>query len=200
MRLAALALVVACTTSALPETRYYQLASPAREPTRVATLRVPGAGPAIAVQPFDADRPYDDERIVYRSNPYRLDYYYYHRWSSPPGTMVASYLADALDHSGKFRAVTREPDDATAIVVTGRVLAIEEVDTSPTQWSGRISVELTATDHKTDRVLWTHRYDESEPMPSQSPEGLARALTLAMNRISQRVLVNLADLTGSHTS
>jgi ABC-type uncharacterized transport system auxiliary subunit len=199
VKLAVLALVGACSTSALPETRYYQLAAPARESTRVATLSPPQVGPAIAVQALDADRPYDDERIVYRSDPYRLDYYYYHRWSSPPGTMVASYLADALDHSGRFRAVTREPDDATAIVVSGRVLAIEEVDASRTRWLGRVALELTATDHESGRVLWTRRFDDSEPMPSQSPAGLARALTIAMKRISQRVLVNLVDLTESHT-
>jgi len=199
VRLVALALIAACSTPALPETRYYTLASPARETARVATLALPRSGPAIAVQPLDAERPYDEERIVYRSGPYRLDYYYYHRWSSPPGSMVATYLADALERSGKFRAVTREPDDATAIVISGRVLAIEEVDSSPAQWQGHISVELTATDHHTDRVLWTHRFEESEPMPAKSPDGLARALTVAMKRISQRMLVDLADLTEAHT-
>jgi ABC-type uncharacterized transport system auxiliary subunit len=196
VKLAALVVIAACSTSALPETRYYQLASPVRE-TRVATLAPPRTGPAIAVQSLDADRPYDDERIVYRSDPYRLDYYYYHRWSSPPGSMIASYLTDALDHTGKFRAVTREPDDATAIVISGRVLAIEEVDSTREQWRGRIAIELTATDHQSGRVLWTHRFEDSEPMPSQSPEGLARALTVAMNRISERALVKVVEVTES---
>jgi hypothetical protein len=48
-------------------------------------------------------------------------------------------------------------------------------------------------------VLWSQRYDESEPMPAQSPEGLARALTAAMQRIADRALVNLVDLTGAHS-
>lgn len=114
---------------------------------------------------------------MYRVTPYRLDYYNYHRWSSPPGTMVSNYLQDAFSRSGRFRAVTLEASDSVAVVLGGRVIAIEEVDQSKTSWLGRVAVELTLTDTVTNKILWSQRFDETEPVHEQTPEGLARALS-----------------------
>jgi uncharacterized lipoprotein YmbA len=117
VRTAAL-LVLAAGAGKVPETRYYQLA--------VATPSVAhAAGPAIAVEPLAADAAYDDDRIVYRLTPYRLDYYNYHRWSSPPGTMLGNYLQDAFTRSGRFRAVVHDATDSVPVTLGGRVIAIE---------------------------------------------------------------------------
>lgn len=159
----------------VPATRYYDLAAPAGPA---------GTGAAVLVlEPLTTDEAYDDERIVYRANEYRLDYYDYHRWSSPPGVLVGNYLEAALERSGHFRAVVREPAaDATA-VLTGRVAAIEEIDVSRKQWEGRLVVELRLTDSRTGATLWSQQFEEREPLARQSPEGLAAALTRAMERI-----------------
>jgi ABC-type uncharacterized transport system auxiliary subunit len=160
----------------LPDTRYYQLAPP------VSSER--GGELTLVMEPLTTDQAYDDERIVYRSTPYRLDYYQYHRWSAAPGTMVSAFLEEALEHSGRFRSVTRELTADAPVVLGGRVVAIEEVDTSKTSWLGRIVIELTLTDARTNKALWTEQFEETEPLPRQSPEGLAKALSAAMNRIA----------------
>lgn len=170
----------------LPETRFYQLAPP---PTG------PKAGDAILVLETLATEPaYDDERMVYRTNPYRLDYYQYHRWSAAPGTMVGNYLEQAFENSGRFRSVIRETSADAAVVLGGRVVAIEEIDKSKTSWVGRIVIELTLTDTKSGTVLWSEQFDESEPLATQTPEGLARALSAAMQRIASRAAPVVADL------
>ncbi len=173
--------VFACLLSACggtaTQTRYYQLATPsAAEPSA-------SNGSVIAVEPLVADGAYDDERIVYRVDPVRLDYYQYHRWSTTPGAMVSSYLQQALSRSGRFRAVVRDAAADTAAVLGGRVVAIEEVDASKSRWLGHVSIELTLTDPKTGEILWSHPFDEREPLAAQTPEGLARALGVAMARI-----------------
>ena len=92
--LAPLALLAACGGK-LPETRYYQLAADA---PRTASATETGRGELVLVlEPLSADDAYQDERIVYRTGPYRLDYYQYHRWSASPGVMITGYLEDALD-------------------------------------------------------------------------------------------------------
>src|SRR6185503_12754022 len=99
-------------------------------------------------------------RMVYRLTPYRLDYYNYHRWSAAPGALVADFLERTFEHSGKFKAVTRE---ATApATLSGRVIAIEEVDQSKSMWVGRVIVELSLSDTATGEVVWTHQYEETE--------------------------------------
>jgi ABC-type uncharacterized transport system auxiliary subunit len=182
-RLALAALLVAACAGKVPETRFYQLAAPTA-PTPAP--RNP-QGVVLAIEPLETDPAYDDERIVYRLTPYRLDYYNYHRWSSAPGSLIADYLERAFERSGNFRAVTREAA-ASTVTLGGRVVAIEEVDKSKTSWVGRVVVELRLTDTTTGDVLWTEQYEELEPLTQQDPEGLAMGLSKALRRIADRAL------------
>lgn len=186
-RIASLAFAAALAACAnkVPETRYYQLAAP--------TSPVRGTADAVlVVEPLDTDAAYDDERIVYRTTPYRLDYYQYHRWSAAPGVLVGNYLEEALERSGRFRSVVRALTPAAHALLGGRIVAIEEVDASARRWLGRIVLELTLTDPRTGEIVWTEQYEETEPMPVQHPEGLARALSTAMHRITRRAAPTIA--------
>jgi ABC-type uncharacterized transport system auxiliary subunit len=181
-------LVTACAGK-VPETRFYQLATASDD---TPSPRNP-QGVMLAIEPLETDPAYDDERIVYRVTPFRLDYYNYHRWSSAPGTLIADYLERAFERSGRFRAVTRDVA-ASTVTLSGRVVAIEEVDVSKTQWIGRVVVELRLTDSTTGDVLWTEQFEEREPLPYQSPEGLAQGLSVALRRISDRALPIVSSL------
>lgn len=171
----------------LPETRYYQLAAP--------DSRVRGGDSLLVLETLTADAAYDDERIVYRTTPVRIDYYQYHRWSSTPGIMVGNYLEQAFKTSGKFRVVMRDPTPDAPVILAGRVIAIEEVDRSKTAWIGRIVLELVLTDARTGEALWTEQLEETEPLRQQTPEGLAAALSIAMSRIVAHAVPVIADLT-----
>ncbi len=184
-KLALVAILAACGGK-LPETRFYQLAAP-----------VTSAKPAtddltIALENFETDAGYDDERIIYRSTPYRLDYYQYHRWSAAPGVIIGNFLEQSLERSGRFRTVSRDSEHATTSL-RGRVIAIEEVDRSKTQWSGRLVLELSLVDPRTSETLWSQQFEESEPLRLQTPEGLAEALSIAMTRIADRATPAIAD-------
>ncbi|HEY5925895.1 MAG TPA: ABC-type transport auxiliary lipoprotein family protein [Kofleriaceae bacterium] len=181
MKYVVLVVALAACGGKLPETRFYQLAEPAGK-THAAT------GVPLVVEALDTDSAYDDERMVYRVTPYRLDYYNYHRWSATPGMLIANYLERAFEKSGKFGAVTREPNPAAPVTLGGRVVAIEEVDQSKTRWIGRVVIELTLTDSATGDVLWAEQYEELEPLSMQTPEGLARALSTALDRIATRAV------------
>jgi ABC-type uncharacterized transport system auxiliary subunit len=173
--IALIAFASAACGGKITETRYYQLASPDAKPQSGSDI--------LVLEPLATDAAYDDDRIVYRTTPFRLDYYHYHRWTSSPGVMVGNYLEQALESRGAFRAVVRERTPDAPAVLTGRVLAIEEVDHSRTEWLGRIALELVLSDARSGAILWTERIDESEPLRQQNPEGLAQALSIAMSRI-----------------
>ena len=185
MTVLAAAALAACSGK-LPETRYYQLAAPAGAAR--------GGDGVLVLDSLATDPAYDDDRIVYRTTPYRLDYYQYHRWASAPGAMIGNYLEQALEHSGRFHAVLREVAPDTPVLLGGRVLAIEEVDRSSTAWFGHIAVELALTDARTGELLWSEEFDEIEPLAQQSPEGLAAALSRVMARIAQRIAPPVAEL------
>jgi ABC-type uncharacterized transport system auxiliary subunit len=185
--LACIALFLSACAGKTPETRFYQLATPGQ------TTATNSASVSLQIAQLDTDPAYDDERMVYRLTPYRLDYYNYHRWSSAPGTIIADFLERSFESSGRFRTVTRDASGAQ-VSLGGRVVAIEEVDKSKTSWVGRVVVELQLTDVATGTVLWTEQYEENEPVKQQTPEGLAAALSTALRRISDRALPIVADL------
>ena len=184
--LAALIAAAACGGST-PQVRYYQLATPRAEAAKSTGDKV------LVVEALASDGAYDDERIVYRNNPYRLDYYNYHRWVATLGVLVGGYLEKALSRTGNFKAVLREQTADTSLVLGGRINAIEEVDRDPKHWVGRISLELTLTDPKTGDVVWAQPFEETEPLPVQNPEGLARAISIALDRIAQRAAPQIAE-------
>ncbi len=188
MKALAITLVLAACGGKLPETHFYQLA----EPTANAAS---GPGVPLVIETLAADSAYDDDRMVYRVTPYRLDYNNYHRWSAAPGTLIADYLERAFESSGRFGAVTRDASAAEApVMLGGRVVAIEEVDVAKDKWVARIVLELTLTDTTSGEVLWTEQFEETEPMPRQHPEGLARALSVALERIADRAVPVVSSL------
>jgi ABC-type uncharacterized transport system auxiliary subunit len=187
----ALGLGLAACSGSVPMTRYYQLALPPGGPPERQV-----AGSVLAIEPLASEGAYDDERIVYRVDPVRLDYYQYHRWSTAPGSMIGNYLQQALARSGRFRSVVRDTTPDTAAVLGGRVTAIEEVDDAQSRWNGHVALELTLTDPRTGEILWSQAYEQREPLDSRTPAGLARALGVAMQRIAREaapVIAALAD-------
>jgi ABC-type uncharacterized transport system auxiliary subunit len=170
-----LAGVLAACGGTPPSTRYYHLAAPEQ--------RKPAGELVLVLEPLTTDAAYDDERIVYRTSPYRLDYYDYHRWSAAPGVLVGNFLEEALERGGHVRAVRRDLTTDADAILSGRLAAIEEVDVSKARWEARIVLELQLSDVTSGETMWSAQYEEREPLPDQTPEGLARALSAALGRI-----------------
>ena len=93
-------LTLACSSA--PQVRYYQVV-----PEAIERRDEPAGGMVLAVETLSASAVYEDERIIYRQNPYRLDYYAYHRWSSPPSLMVSDVLRQTLEQTGQFATVSK---------------------------------------------------------------------------------------------
>jgi ABC-type uncharacterized transport system auxiliary subunit len=190
MRFVLAALICAACAGSSPQVRYYQL-SAQDAVTRPAAQ--PSSDKVLVVEALTSDGVYDDERIIYRNNPYRLDFYNYHRWVATPGVLVGGYLQHALARTGDFKAVLREQTSDASLVLGGRINAIEEVDTDPKHWVGRIALELTLTDPKTGEVVWAQPFEETEPLAVQNPEGLARAISTALDRIAKRAAPQIVE-------
>ena len=183
----------ACGCMSIPETRHYALGTPAHPAAAAASP----SGPLLTITELDVDPAYEDPSIAYRPAPHRLERYHYHRWSASPGTLVTGYLRDRLAQSGCFRGVGDDVHPETAAVLSGRVLAFEEIDVSERDWRANLSLELVLVDPATGALLWTRRYREEEPLTEQSPTGLAAALERALARVSARSLPEILDVVAS---
>lgn len=177
--------LVACGGSAPPRNHYYELAFPT-------IAHHPAPGPKLAVEPFEVNGAYDDDRIVYRTSDVELQYYNYHRWGTPPGEMVADFLRRAYRSTGRFSAVTADVSGDTDLVLSGRIGAIEEVDRSAQDWFGHIELQLRVRDARTGTLLWSRELSLEQKMSQRSPAGLARALGQLLGRIAGETAPEIA--------
>jgi hypothetical protein len=99
---------------------------------------------------------------------------------------VSDALSESYARTGRFCLVVRDHLPETTLVMGGRLIAFEEVDLTPTRWVGRVELELYLTDARTSEVLWRRRFAEQQPLARRDPEGLARALSVAVGRIVER--------------
>jgi ABC-type uncharacterized transport system auxiliary subunit len=87
------------------EIRRYSLDAPAApQPPDSASSSAAAAAPALPVRvllsPFTADARQRGERMLYRTEDNRLEYYYYHRWIASPDRMIEDILACELTEWG----------------------------------------------------------------------------------------------------
>jgi ABC-type uncharacterized transport system auxiliary subunit len=175
MTRASIALVAALTLAgcafarATPNVRYYTLAITAQPST---TLAAP-----IRVGALTSDQPYATERIAFRSSPYQLDYYTYHRWAADPRNLIRTVARDYFERAASGSGV---PFD-----IEGNIRRLEEVDES-NGWRGALALDLRLA--RGGKVLLERAYSESEPAESHSPEAVAAALSRALQRILDQVL------------
>ncbi len=173
--LTALAIVLgACAlTRRTPEMRYYTLAVPGVPPARLPAPLTVGA--------FTADEPYGTPRLAYRTSPYRLDYYVYHRWAADPRRVVAAAARDYLERAAPVA-------DGSPLELTGHVRRLEEVDAAD---GCQAVLALDVRLERAGRVLLARPYADTEPAEACRPEAVAAALSLALGRILDRVVADL---------
>jgi ABC-type uncharacterized transport system auxiliary subunit len=157
----------------IPETRYYTLSVQGEPPVRL--------GGAVQIGMFSIDQPYAGERFAYRSSPYAVEYYTYHRWAGSPRTIVAAAVRDYLE-----RAAT--PGAEPVFEVQGNIRRFEEVD-EPTGQSGALDLDLVVTRDGT--VVLQRSYMERESAEKRNPEAVAAALSRALGRILDRMVRDL---------
>jgi uncharacterized lipoprotein YmbA len=165
-------------------------AAPSRAP-RIAyyTLAVPGEPPralpdGVEMGAFTASDVYATPRLAYRTSPFRIQYYVFHRWAA--GSPEEEVPAAILDYLGPEVGA---PGDS-AIEIEGHIRRIEEVDDGAER-RGVVSLELTA--RRGDRKLLERSYEESAPAGEGTPEAVVAAMSRALGSILDRFVADLAS-------
>lgn len=170
----------------VPQTRYYQLTE------AVAKAAQPG-GQVLVVEPLRADAAYDDDRIVYRSGEFRLDYFHYHRWSATTGPLVADFLRRGYEAQGLFRAVTDAIGEEGGVVLSGRVVALERVDSPDQPHRARVALTLRLRD-SLGKLLWSETFRRERELREPTISGLAEAMSGLLSELVAETGGKLAQL------
>jgi len=173
--IAGLGLAACSLARRTPAIRYYTLAPPGVPPSAL--------GAPVRVGHFTADQPYASERIAYRTSPYRLDYYTYHRWAADPRRMLAATTRDYLEQGAK------EGAGSPPFEIEGHIRRLEEMD-GEDSWEGALVLDLKVS--RGGKRLLERSYAESEPAGARDPEAVVAALSRALGRILDRLASELA--------
>jgi len=157
----------------IPNVRYYTLAITAPPSTTI--------GAPIHIGTISSDQPYATERIAFRTSPYQLDYYTYHRWAADPRNLIRTVARDYFERASSGSGVPFELD--------GNIRRLEEVD-EPAAWRGALALDVRLA--RGGRVVLERAYSESEPAESHHPEAVAAALSRALQRILDQILAEAA--------
>jgi ABC-type uncharacterized transport system auxiliary subunit len=189
--LVVLGLIVLAASCSSPPIRHYQPEVYAKHLTQADQT---AENVVLAVQDFSAGAAYDEQRIVYRKGRYRFDYYHYHRWAAPPGMLVADLLRQVYAGTDAFQAVVGGYSSGADAVLSGQVIALEEVDVNKEKWLGRVVLDLHLRDAHTGELLWNEIVKQEHTMTRQSPTGLTAALSAAITKIGSETAGTLARL------
>jgi len=137
--------------------------------------------------------------IAYRVGTNEIGTYEFSRWVEPPVEMVQISLIRALKSSGNYISVNSLGSSSDGqFVVRGRLYDFEEVD-GPTI-AGLVSMEFELYDHKSGKVVWSHSYSQSEPVPSKEMSAVVAALNDNLDRGLKETAAGLSEYFSSKSS
>jgi len=191
-----LALLAACGGS-VPTTHYYVL-----EPRDLARSAARAAeAPSVGVTAFQVDSPYDQDRIVYRvgAETPEVKFYSYHRWATPLARMLPQLVASELsaaEGSVPVRIEVASSDREYAAELSGRLLALEEIDTAEGQI---VRVRLQLMLRQADgREIWSKTLDDETTVSTREVtvivEQMRRSLAQAVRAAGDEMATSLAGL------
>lgn len=156
-------MLLASACGSVPVKRYYALA-PAASPDAGSTrplCRLP-----LVVADVYAPPPFDQSKLVFRTDPYEIKFYNYRFWVMKPHRMVQRLLTERLTTRGLFARVERAIlGSAKRLVLRTTVDAMGEETMSEGSASAHLAMRFSLEEPKHDRVLWQYRFDQRLPLP-----------------------------------
>jgi ABC-type uncharacterized transport system auxiliary subunit len=158
----------------------------------------------IKVELFSVAQTFNTYAMVYQPQPFQSQSYNYSRWRANPGYLVTDYLIRDLRESGLFKAVFG-PDsgDKHRFRLEGGVAEFQELD-APGGWQASLALTVTLLDTAQEelpqRVVFQKNYRVLEPMVEKTPQGLAQAMSRAMEQVSARIINDTYEAARNRTA
>lgn len=185
---AALLLLAACASS--PEIRYFRVEYPLPGPSANSPLPL-----TLGIARLAAPEPYREERIIYRTSPYEVQYYTYNRWESPPVDMVNDRLLEQLATSGRFRRVVPwRRGEVVDYRLEARLRRFEELDEAD-GWYGLVELEYELLDRDGRsflREVMSQRVKVEPRTMGGVVEALSRGLRAGLDEVVTKTAAALA--------
>jgi len=145
----------------------------------------------IRLRPFEIERAYARPNIVFRENPFRLDFYPDHLWAVRPADMITDLIFNHFTTINIVENVTRRLDErAPDFELTGTVSAIEEFN-SGDLWYAHLRISFVLTDFRTDRTVYSRVFSLTRPVPAKNPLSVVMVLSEIISFIASHLMKDI---------
>lgn len=149
----------------------------------------------LKVDRFSVDREFDTRAMVYRDGPYQRGVDPYNRWRVNPGDMVTDHLLRDLRKAGLFKAVFSYNDnEVTRYLLEGQVIEFlesKEKDGPKAVLGLNVTLQDLTKRELPERIVFQRSYQSAEPLEMATYEGLAQAMSKAMEKVSEKLITDL---------
>ncbi len=174
---------LAAVSCSIPRTHYYLLEYPHTPPAPAPTV-----ASSIAVQRFQAEQIFVDDRIVYRQSPNEVNHYEYERWAGPPEDLVTNYVIHRLNDSGSYAQVSSYKNGPQSdFILQGRIHHFEEVDLGK-EVSASVDLELELVNGTTRATVWRDEATCSKPLTAHTVNGVAQGIHACLEETAAKLL------------
>jgi ABC-type uncharacterized transport system auxiliary subunit len=177
--------------SSVPPTNYYIFAPDLETPSPTSSSTYPYV---VAIDEFQADVPYQQERIVFRASPYQVNFYEYHRWLRPTNDLVTDQALKVLEAMHRFKRVHAQPYDIPSdYILQGRIKMFDQwVATTPPMV--RIQIDYRFLAAQSEQVLWARRIDTTAPLASLGLIDTVKGFESALEENLRQVVSAFEDI------
>jgi len=146
----------------------------------------------IRLRPFAIEKAYAKTNIVYRENPYQLDYYPDQLWAVRPVDMITDLVFSHLESIKLVETLVRRLDEQGApdYELSGTILAIEEYDSGDT-WYAHLKISVVLTNYKTGKAVYSRIFDQTRVVGTKTPLSVVQTLSEIMDYISSLLMTDL---------
>jgi ABC-type uncharacterized transport system auxiliary subunit len=150
---------------------------------------------SLKVELFAVDETINRPDRVYKENPYKTGVYQYNRWRTDPGYLVTDYLTRDFRDSRLFKGVFAYDRSGPArFHLEGGVVEFQEND-MPGPWQAALTLNITLVDsdkeNVAEKVIFQRTYRAQETMSARTPQGLAEAMSAAMEKVSKQIMADV---------
>ena len=143
----------------------------------------------LFVEDTNSSETYWTQRMVFRKDPYELEFFMFRMWAKRPSELVEDAVVHFYRNSSTFRKVTEEyssldPD----ITLKINVYSLEMLKYKK-KWYGHLALDLEFIDKKSEKVIMAYSFDRKERIKGRKASYLPEKISL----ILREELVKAAD-------
>lgn len=150
---------------------------------------------SIKIERFSIMEIYNNTRMHYKSSPFKLNAYNQSKWRVNPADMLGDFfIRDIINANVAARVISYKEDSDGTFTLEGGIEEFLEIIEDGKSYSLLILNMALIDNRETDltkKIIFQKRYREKEPIGEHNPESLAKGMSIAFKKISERIIKDI---------